>query len=270
MVLRFSEIDKTKKPPPAAATAGPSFSVPFKNPTLRWGSTRRMRCHPVSDRRGPDDLHPPPPTSHQTRNDPSTSCGRFSVPFKNPALWWGSTRRMCCQPVSDHRDPTDRRPSSASPSPPPTSHQTKNDPTPPPGRPRLVIRIPCRTQAKDPEIDGPPAPEERRDHHQETRKAATGAAPLEIARPVAGPVTRTLRSRAGSQGEEKTVKKVRPAEFSISLSHEEIMEDFIAMTAAKPPRRPKKRPRLLEKNLNGIFPGSELPKIITAGLYSLR
>ncbi|KAG1358594.1 putative WAS/WASL-interacting protein family member 3-like [Cocos nucifera] len=217
MVLRCSEIDKTQKPAPAAATAGPSFSVPFKNPTLRWGSTRIMRCQPVSD-----DRRPPPPTSYQTRNDSSTSCGRFSFPFKNPTLRWGSTRLMCCQPVSDHRDPTDRRPSSASPSSPPISHQTKNDPTPPPGRPRLVIRISCRTQAKDPERDGPRAPEERRDHRQETRKAATGGAPLEIARPVAGPVTGTLRSRACSQGEE------------------------------------------------GIFPGSELPKIITAGLYSLR
>ncbi|XP_010905240.1 uncharacterized protein [Elaeis guineensis] len=270
MVLRCSEIDKAQKSPPVAATAGPSFSVPFKNPTLRWGSTGHMRCQPVSERRGPNDRHPPPPTSHQTKNDPSPSCGRFSVAFKNPTLRWGSTRRMCCQLLSDHRDPTDRRPSSASRSPPPISHQTKNDPNPPPGRPRLVIRIPCRTQAKDPERDGPPAPEERRDHCQDTREGAAGGAPLEIARPVAGPVTRSLRSGAGRQGEEKTAKKVRPAEFSISLSNEEIMEDFIAMTGAKPTRRPKKRPRLLEKKLDEIFPGSELPKIITAGLYSLR
>ncbi|XP_019704782.1 uncharacterized protein [Elaeis guineensis] len=217
MVLRCSVIDEPPKPPPsqprAAAAAGPSFSVPFKNPALRWGSTRILRC----------------------------------------------------QLASGHRDTTDRRPSSASP--PPPASQTKNDPSLPSSRPRLVIRIPCRTQPKKPERDGPPALQERRDRCLEARTAVSGLTAVEIGRPVSGPVTRSLRSRAGAEGDEKTAKKVRPAEFSISLSKEEMMEDFIAMTGAKPPRRPKQRPRPLQKKLNGIFPGLDLPEIVTPDLY---
>ncbi|XP_008797853.1 WAS/WASL-interacting protein family member 3-like [Phoenix dactylifera] len=221
MVLRCSEIDGPPKPPPAPprAAAGFSFSVPFENPTLRWGSTRILRC----------------------------------------------------QLVSGHRDTADRRQSSASPSPPPPPPppppQTKNDRSPPSSRPRLVIRIPCRTQPKEPERDGPPAPQERRDRRREARTAGGGRTPVEIGRPVSGPVTRSLRFRAGAEGDKKTAKNVRPAEFSLSLSKEEMMEDFIAMTGAKLPRRPKQRPRPVQKNLNGIFPGSDLPKVVTPGLY---
>lgn len=259
MELRGSDIDGTQKPPPVEEAAEPSFSrSPSRTPrTLNgWGSTGRRRCQLVSDHRDPNDRRPssafpsPPPTLHQSENDPSPSSGCFSVPLKNPTLRWGSTRRMRCQLVSDHRDHTDRPPSSASPPPLPTSHETKNDPTPSSGRPRLVIRIPRRTQPKDPERDGPRAPEEWQDHHQETKEADGGDAPLEIARHVACPLRRSLRSRAGTQIEEKTGKKMRPAEFSISLSKEEIMEDFIAMTGGKPPRRPKKRPKSLQDNLN--------------------
>ncbi|KAL9372415.1 hypothetical protein Peur_034659 [Populus x canadensis] len=49
--------------------------------------------------------------------------------------------------------------------------------------------------------------------------------------------------------------------FSISLSKREIEEDFLEMVRIRPPRRPKKRPRIVQKNLDSIFPGLWLAEI---------
>lgn len=50
----------------------------------------------------------------------------------------------------------------------------------------------------------------------------------------------------GSGVEQKTER----AKFSFVLSKEEIEDDFFAMTGAKPPRRPKRRPKALQRKLN--------------------
>ncbi|XP_010249704.1 PREDICTED: uncharacterized protein LOC104592181 [Nelumbo nucifera] len=55
-------------------------------------------------------------------------------------------------------------------------------------------------------------------------------------------------------------KKERP-KFSISLSRYEVEEDFLAMTGTRPPRRPKKRPRIIQKQQDAIFPGLWLTEI---------
>ncbi|KAK2650765.1 hypothetical protein Ddye_018254 [Dipteronia dyeriana] len=49
--------------------------------------------------------------------------------------------------------------------------------------------------------------------------------------------------------------------FSISLSKEEIEEDFLAMTGSKPPRKSQKRPRNVQKQLDYVFPGLWLDSI---------
>lgn len=61
---------------------------------------------------------------------------------------------------------------------------------------------------------------------------------------------KSLRLR-GSQGTEKKEK----AKFWISLSKEEIEEDIFVMTGSKPARRPKKRPRTVQKQVDNVFPG---------------
>lgn len=48
---------------------------------------------------------------------------------------------------------------------------------------------------------------------------------------------------AGNNNNEKV-------KFSVSLSKEEVEQDFWALLGARPPRRPKKRPRIVQRQLN--------------------
>ncbi|KAL8207980.1 hypothetical protein R6Q57_007392 [Mikania cordata] len=55
-----------------------------------------------------------------------------------------------------------------------------------------------------------------------------------------------------------TLKKHK---FSIALSRDEIEEDIFSLTGSKPSRRPKKRPRTVQKQLDALFPGLWLGSI---------
>ncbi|KAL6985941.1 hypothetical protein U1Q18_019315 [Sarracenia purpurea var. burkii] len=65
------------------------------------------------------------------------------------------------------------------------------------------------------------------------------------------PKSMRLRGFAEGHGSEKKEKR----KFWISLSREEIEEDVYAMTGSKPARRPKKRPKTVQKQLDNLFPG---------------
>lgn len=56
-------------------------------------------------------------------------------------------------------------------------------------------------------------------------------------------------------------KEKEKEKFSISLKKEEIEDDFFAMTGTKPSRRPKKRAKNVQKQLDYVFPGLWLPSI---------
>ncbi|KAJ8564734.1 hypothetical protein K7X08_001194 [Anisodus acutangulus] len=56
--------------------------------------------------------------------------------------------------------------------------------------------------------------------------------------------------------------------YSVSLTRREIEEDFMAMVGHRPSRRPKKRAKLVQKNLDTLFPGLWLTEI-TADLYKV-
>lgn len=56
--------------------------------------------------------------------------------------------------------------------------------------------------------------------------------------------------------------------LSISLSRHEIEEDIFVMTGSKPSRRPKKRPRTVQRQLDTLFPGLWLGSI-TADTYKV-
>ncbi|KAK9705821.1 hypothetical protein RND81_07G084600 [Saponaria officinalis] len=56
--------------------------------------------------------------------------------------------------------------------------------------------------------------------------------------------------------------------FSVALTRQEVEEDFVAMVGRRPPRKPKKRPRYISKELETIFPGVWLSEV-TADMYKV-
>ncbi|KAK2405299.1 hypothetical protein QL285_054551 [Trifolium repens] len=57
--------------------------------------------------------------------------------------------------------------------------------------------------------------------------------------------------------------------FSLTLTKKEIEEDFLKMTGNRPPRRPKKRPRNVQKNMDTLFPGKWLSADVTPDMYKV-
>ncbi|MBA0553520.1 hypothetical protein Golob_012697, partial [Gossypium lobatum] len=69
-------------------------------------------------------------------------------------------------------------------------------------------------------------------------------------------------SRSRNATESKPAeKKAKKQKFSISLTREEIDEDIFAMTGSKASRRPKKRAKNVQKQLDCVFPGLWLSSI---------
>ncbi|XP_015076470.1 uncharacterized protein LOC107020569 [Solanum pennellii] len=77
-----------------------------------------------------------------------------------------------------------------------------------------------------------------------------------------------LRSEFSGAGDSYTDEKRKKTNFSVSLGRREIEEDFMAMIGHRPPRRPKKRAKIVQKNLDTIFPGLWLTEI-TQDLYKV-
>ncbi|XP_072999915.1 uncharacterized protein [Typha latifolia] len=78
-----------------------------------------------------------------------------------------------------------------------------------------------------------------------------------------GRSSRRLRSEVREKEEE------RPR-FFLKLSKKEIEEDFLILTEKKPPRKPKKRPKSVEKQLDSVFPGYMLSEITTDSYKSVN
>lgn len=81
------------------------------------------------------------------------------------------------------------------------------------------------------------------------------------------PIISPLKSETKSTRLRGAEKRER-SKFSVSLSREEIEQDFMAMTGKKLPRRPTKRPKTLQKQLDTLFPGLWLTEI-TADSYKV-
>ncbi|KAI4354726.1 hypothetical protein L6164_003572 [Bauhinia variegata] len=139
------------------------------------------------------------------------------------------------------------------------------------GKPRIFIRIPARTKAAVEPVDEnqcavdddePMAkPWNLRPRRAATKPAnASGCPPENKPRPQSQP---KLAAARAAPAEKVSQKKQR---FSISLSKEEIEEDFLAMTGSRPPKKPKRRARIVQKQLDETFPGLWLTDV-TANLY---
>lgn len=77
--------------------------------------------------------------------------------------------------------------------------------------------------------------------------------------------TKPFRLRGETtQCEEKRKKE----KFWIALSKEEIEEDIFVMTGSRPSRRPKKRPKIVQKQVDSVFPGLWLVGV-TADAYKV-
>ncbi|KAG2314263.1 hypothetical protein Bca52824_017385 [Brassica carinata] len=65
-----------------------------------------------------------------------------------------------------------------------------------------------------------------------------------------------------------------PGDESPARNRAEIEEDFSVLIGKRPPRRPKKRPRIVQKKLNllllTIFPGLWLSEEVTIDSYNVR
>uniref|UniRef100_A0A1D1Y2Y0 DUF1639 family protein n=1 Tax=Anthurium amnicola TaxID=1678845 RepID=A0A1D1Y2Y0_9ARAE len=84
--------------------------------------------------------------------------------------------------------------------------------------------------------------------------------------PPARPPSR-LRSVGAPERREPGLRRRRPR-FSVPLTKEEIDEDLYAFTGRRASRRPKKRPRAVQKQLDMLFPGLWLSEV-TADAYQV-
>ncbi|KAJ0914200.1 hypothetical protein HanPSC8_Chr06g0235901 [Helianthus annuus] len=104
-------------------------------------------------------------------------------------------------------------------------------------------------------------------HKQFTGSPKIGSSPLPENRYLHGSSSfkEALDSKYIDHNILSTSKKIK---FSISLSRDEIEEDIFSLTGLKPSRRPKKRPRTVQKQLDTLFPGLWLGSI-TADSYKV-
>ncbi|KAI3516731.1 hypothetical protein L1887_15723 [Cichorium endivia] len=115
-----------------------------------------------------------------------------------------------------------------------------------------------------------------------TRRAACKAPPSpsrgvngngEVLKPNSSPVRNECKSPKHrptvgvANATTSSEKRDRP-KFSIPLSRRELEDDFMAMAGRRLPRKPKKRPRTVQKQLDTLFPGLWLSEI-TADLYKV-
>ncbi|XP_030513341.1 uncharacterized protein LOC115727299 [Rhodamnia argentea] len=83
------------------------------------------------------------------------------------------------------------------------------------------------------------------------------------------PKSARLRGFAeAASGERKEEAEEGKRRLWVSLSKEEIEEDVFAMTGSRPARRPRKRSRIAQKQLDSVFPGLWLVGI-TADAYRM-
>ncbi|XVF79787.1 hypothetical protein PTKIN_Ptkin15bG0017600 [Pterospermum kingtungense] len=106
-------------------------------------------------------------------------------------------------------------------------------------RPRKPISKPKNQNGGGPKI-GSSAADENKNHRPESSRS---------------------RSVTEPKAAEKKDKKEKKQRFSVSLTREEIDEDIFSMTGSKASRRPKKRAKNVQRQLDYVFPGLWLSSI---------
>ncbi|CDP10003.1 unnamed protein product [Coffea canephora] len=105
-------------------------------------------------------------------------------------------------------------------------------------RPRKVVTYPTSTATFT-----TPSSFRKNDKEKEKSQEETGSS-----------LRNTCPGFAGTERQQRKVVEEK-RKLWISLSKEEIEEDVYSLTGSRPSRRPKKRPRTVQKQLDNVFPG---------------
>lgn len=213
----------------------------------------------------------------------SRTLHNFSLP---PRLTWGAQKLLRCAKLNDAvSEPSERKRRNASfRSPPPSIRgdlSSNCDDQIEVIREKLMLDLRSEVDKMRAAILGngnhppppppPPPPEtpETRPWNLRTRRAACKEPlgpnyEMEVVATAMMPPPATLPATAsGCSGDIERVK------FSVSLCRQEIEDDFVKMMGRRPPRKPKKRPRYVQKQLDTLFPGLWLSEI-TADMYKVN
>ncbi|KAG2320824.1 hypothetical protein Bca4012_056137 [Brassica carinata] len=89
------------------------------------------------------------------------------------------------------------------------------------------------------------------------KRRAACKEPVETEERIVNPSPPSRVKERGGVVEAETTREemMRRPKFSVKLSKKEIEEDFMAALGHRPPRRPKKRPRTVQKKLDSLHPG---------------
>lgn len=168
--------------------------------------------------------------------------------FSLPCLKWGTQRLLRCVNADLDR----RSPKLAAP---------QND----------VVRVPTKRKNDDAGeeagvvvaavpagVDGVANNNAMMPWNLRTRRAACKAPPL-----LQNEEERRFLDLGCSEKKKVVVVANEKVKFSVSLSKEEVEQDFWALVGTRPPRRPRKRPRIVQRQLNTLFPGLWLAEVTT-------
>ncbi|CAI0380825.1 unnamed protein product [Linum tenue] len=211
--------------------------------------------------------------------------------FSLPCLKWGNQRHLKC--VKDPPPPDNPLLLLPPPPPPPPPHHRPSSSSAVPNgliqsRPAIGNPVQHNNATSSPDLGingGADDPPSSRPWNLRTRRAACKA-------PLTRPEDNRISNNNGNQKSPRRVFEIdsssspparrqcldptpsvavirgRPSKLRVPLSKEEIEEDFMEIARIRPPRRPKKRPRIVQKYLDVIFPGLWLTEV-TADLYKV-
>ncbi|KAK1269086.1 hypothetical protein QJS04_geneDACA018535 [Acorus gramineus] len=166
---------------------------------------------------------------------------RFLPDFELPGLKWGCQRILRCEKVRpDNNTPIDG-PDRPSVSKSTDEEEIQDNSTDKAQKPRQNFRV-------SPPIL-PPTPKIR-----PTRRSVFG--------PSVPSKSQRLR---GIDAEKKRI-----VQFHGCLSQAEIERDFFIITGLKPSSRPKRSPKVVQRTIDTILPGSQLPTKITPRTYKIQ
>ncbi|GFZ12224.1 hypothetical protein Acr_23g0006090 [Actinidia rufa] len=220
---------------------GPERSRPLHNftlPRLKWGNQRFLRCMKVNEINGHDRRLSTSEADSDGSNRRSSDSFKRSSPLK--PIGGEGIEAVREKLMSDLRDAADKMKFTI-------LEEEKNDSTAAPPWNLRTRRAACK------------APNES---SAGNHRKNCNSSPSRPESPMAETKSNRLRGlvAAAEQNVEKREKGPR-AKFSVSLSREEVERDFLAAAGIRPPRRPKKRPRIVQKQLDAIFPGLWLTEI---------
>ncbi|CAD6230270.1 unnamed protein product [Miscanthus lutarioriparius] len=172
---------------------------------------------------------------------PSSSSRARLHDFSFPTLSWGTHRVLRCSKNGPASSPAPSSPETPSPDKEEKAHRPEG------GGGSLLQR---QRAAQPP-------------WNLRTRRSATATPTRQ-----AGSDEADEAAQAAERAPEPTAEAKKRA-FSIALSKQEIAEDFAAIRGTRPPRRPKKHPRTVQRQLDLLYPGLCLADV-APGSYKIE